>query len=165
METVELERIIVELVDAGNGQQRLKRLKNGNRPMDELADIIAEKNDAFKSIYGRDGFDWGTYEEAGGPGERPHLIFVLYSKEVEDERIPIRRFVLWDEKEDKPVPIPLKVPHKPGMRAMARADTLEHVGNFLDFSKMRAEAEERGLKIQHTASWDALEKAKRRMEG
>ena len=164
METVDLERIIVKVENVGNGQKRLKRLKNGNRPMDELADIIAEKNEAFKNEYGRDGFDWSTYEEAGAPGERAHLIFVLYSKEVEGERIPIRRFVLWDEKEDKPVPIPLKVPNKPGMRMMAREDTLEHVGNFLDFSKMRAEAEERGLKIQHTASWDALERAKRRME-
>jgi len=165
MERIKLERVMVELEDAGNGQKRLKRLKNGLKPIDVLAELISEENDAFRREYNRDGYDWTVYEEPGDPGERPHLIFVLIDKTAgEDERKPLRRFVLWDKETDKPVPIPLKIPNKPGMRTMARAETLEHVGNFLDFTKMRAKAEERGLEIRHAESWHALEKAARRME-
>ena len=166
MERIKLERVVVELEDAGNGQKRLKRLKNGLKPMDVLAELISEENDAFRREYNRDGYDWVVYDEPGEPGERPHLIFVLIDKTAgEDERKPLRRFVLWDKETDKPVPIPLKIPNKPGMRTMARADTLEHVGHFLDFTKLRAKAVERGLAIQHAESWHALEKAARRMEG
>lgn len=165
MERIKLERVVVELEDAGNGQKRLKRLKNGLKPMDVLAELISEENDAFRREYNRDGYDWVVYDEPGEPGERPHLIFVLMDKTAgEDERKPKRRFVLWDKDTDKPVPIPLKIPNKPGMRTMDRADTLEHVGNFLDFTKLRAKAEARGLEIQHAESWHALEKAARRME-
>lgn len=165
MQDVDIEKIMVELEDAGNGQKRLKRLKNGLKPMEVLSELVAEENDAFKREYNRNGFDWTTYEEPGGPGERPHLVFVLIDKTAgDDERKPLRRFILWDKETDKPVPIPSQIPNKAGMRTMARAETLEHVGNFLDFTKMRAKAEERGLEIKHAASWSALDRAMRRME-
>lgn len=164
MENIKLEKVMVELEDTDDGRKKLKRLKNGLHPIEVLAEIIAEDNDAFRQQYGRDLLDWGAYEEKGEDGERPHYIFVLYSRET-GEKVPIRRFILWNQKEDKPVPIPQKVLGKPGMRTMARKDTLEHAGNYLDFTKMRAKAEERGLHIQSTASWNCLEKAKRRMDG
>lgn len=165
MESIELEKVMVELEDAGNGQKRLKRLKNGLKPMEVLSELIAEQNTAFKRKYKRDGYDWTVYDEPGRPGERPHLIFVLIDKTAgEDERKPLRRFVLWDKETDKPVPVPSQILDKPGMKTMARAETLEHVGNFLDFTKMRAQAEERGLEIRHNTSWQSLEKAMRRME-
>lgn len=164
MENIALEKIMVELEDAGNGQKRLKLLKNGLKPMEVLSELIAAENAAFKAEYKRDGYDWTIYEEPGEPGERPHIIFVLIDKTAgEDERKPLRRFVLWDKETDKPVPKPSKIPHNPGMRTMARSETLEHVGNYLDFTKMRAKAEERGLEIRHAESWHALEKAARMM--
>jgi hypothetical protein len=164
MENIKIEKVMVELEDTDDGRKKLKRLKNGLHPIEVLGEIIAEDNDAFRRQYGRDLLDWGSYEERGEDGERPHYVFVLYSRET-GEKVPIRRFILWNQKEDKPIPIPEKVLGKPGMKTMARKDTLEHAGNYLDFTKIRARAEERGLHIQSSASWNVLEKAKRRMEG
>jgi hypothetical protein len=164
MENIKLEKVLVDVEDIGDGRQKLKRLKNGLHPIDVLSELISEENDAFRAEYGRDGCDWGTYEQPGEPGERPHLVFVLYSRET-GERVPVRRFILWNRETDTPIPIPVKIPKKPGMRTMDRRDTLEHVSNFLDFKQMEAKAEARGLELRAADSWRAMEKAKRRMEG
>lgn len=164
MKETDIERVFVELEETEDGRKRLKRSKSGQRPMDILAEILAEQEAEFKKLYNRDLFQWGTYDEPGEPGERPHIIFVLYSLET-GEKVPVRRFIMWDAKEDKPVPIPQPILKHPGRRSMDRADTLEHVGNFLDFKKMERAAEERGLHLQKVAAGRVLQKAQDRMEG
>lgn len=164
MKGVKINKVYVELEETEDGRKKIKLLKNGLHPIDVLAELISAQNEEFKALYNRELCDWGQYDEPGEPGERPHMVFVLYSRET-GERIPVQRFILWDEKTDKPVPIPQKILNQPGKRTMDRRDTLQHVSNFLDFKRMEADAQAKGLRMRQQASWKILESAKSRMEG
>ena len=163
MKAIQIEEILVDLEETKDGRQKVKRLAGGAHPMDILGQVLSEANEEYKAANnGTDLIDWGVYDEPGEPGERPHNVAVLYSKEMGD-RTPIRKFIMVDRETNRPVQIPIKMLH--GEKTMARRDTLEHVGKVLDYEAMKAESKRRGLEIRSSASWNALEKMKRNAEG
>lgn len=164
MENIPLKKILVDLEDTEDGCKRIKRLENGSHPLDALSEALAEVDAEYKEKFSKDLFQWGTYWDNSAKDTRPSKVFVLYSMET-GEKKPIMRFVLWDRATDKPVPKPSRVPGKNGMRTMARQDSVEHIGNFLDWKKVEKKWAERKLEVRAANSWDVLERAKHELEG
>lgn len=160
MENIPLRKILVDLEDTEDGGKRIKLLDNGLHPLDVVAETLAEVNADYQEKFDADLFQWGTYWDKSAKGDRPHKVFVLYSLES-GEKVPIRRFILWNKNTDKPITKPSRVPNKNGMMTMAKRDTVDHIGNFLDWKKIEKKMEAKQVHLRAANSWDVLERAKR----